>query len=188
MKMLRSSFDFILDQFWQSIYQRSIFFLNHFINQCMINRNQLNSYFVSIQQLFCYNFIFEIFVHYGRLETFKAIYNVFSQELRNSFRLWIKQSTSFHSFNQIIFYYNECFYQFRLKQMNIVNTYLLKQIRDSNEMKRFFFSIESTQLTWFTVNDVFFTISIKISSLIFVRHTSINSFSSAMFVLVMKLL
>ena len=87
MKMLKSSFNFIFDQFRQDIYQRLMFSFNHFINRCMISRSQFNLYLISIQQFFCYNFIFEIFVHYDRLETFKATYNVLSQELRNSFRL-----------------------------------------------------------------------------------------------------
>ena len=186
--MLKSSFDFIFDQFWQNIYQRSMFFFNHFIDRCMISRNQLNSYFISIQQFFCYNFIFEIFVHYDRLETFKATYNVLSQELRNSFRLEIKQNTNLHSFNQVISYHNECLHQCRLRQMNTVNIYLLKQIQNSSEMKRFFFSIGSTQLIWLTINIVFFTNSIKILLSISVRHTSIDFFSFAMFILVMKLL
>ena len=86
MEMLRSPSDFILDQFRQNIYQRPMFFLNHFIDQCMISRSQFNSYSISIQQLFCYSFIFRTFVHYDRLETFKATYNVLSQKLRNSFR------------------------------------------------------------------------------------------------------
>ena len=51
-----------------------------------------------------------------------------------------------------------------------------------------FFSIENTQLTWFTVNNVFFTVSITILSLISVRSTLINSFALAMFVFVIKLL
>ena len=187
MKMLKSSFDFIFDQFWQNIYQRSMFSFNHFINRCMINRSQLNSYFILIQQLFCYNFIFEIFVHYDRLETFKATYNVLLQKLRNSFHSWIKQDTSFYSFSQVIFYHNECVHQFRLKQINTVNIHFLKQIRNSNEMKRFFFLIESTQLTWLTINDVLFTILIKILLSIFICHTSIDFFSFAMFILVMKL-
>ena len=87
MKMLRLSLDFIFNQFRQDIYQRLMSFFNHFIDRCMISRNQLNLYSILIQQFFCYNFIFEIFVHYDRLETFKATYNVFSQKLRNSFRL-----------------------------------------------------------------------------------------------------
>ena len=93
--MLKSSFDFIFDQFWQDIYQRSMFFFNHFINRYIINQNQLNSYSVSIQQLFCYNFIFEIFVHYDRFETFKTTYNVLLQNFRNSFRFKLNKTQIF---------------------------------------------------------------------------------------------
>ena len=95
--MLKSSSDFKFSQFWQNIYQRSMFFFNHFINQCIISRNQLNSYSVPIQQLFCYNFIFEILVHYGRLETFKVTYNVFFTRTSQQFSLlnWARHESSF---------------------------------------------------------------------------------------------
>ena len=112
MKILRLSLSFIFYQFRQDIYQRSMFFFNHFIDRCMINRNQFDSYSVSIQQLFYYCFIFEIFVYHCQLETLKATYNVFSQKFRNSFRLQIKQSTNFYSINQIIFIITNTFINF----------------------------------------------------------------------------